>query len=183
MIEPGSIIVVTGIMASGKSTVAQGIAERVEPSVHLRGDLFRRMIVRGQAPVDQAHWDEAERQLHLRYKIATQAARMYAEAGFIVVYQDVILGDDVQRVLDLLEPGGQPVYLVVLAPAASVAAQRDRDRPKTGYGDWTADALDAALRNETPPLGLWIDSSDQSPHETVDTILERITEARIGERS
>ena len=36
-------------MAAGKSTIAQALAERLPKSVHLRGDLFRRMIVNGQA--------------------------------------------------------------------------------------------------------------------------------------
>jgi adenylylsulfate kinase-like enzyme len=46
------IIVITGIMAAGQSTVAQQLAERFRRSVHLRGDLFRRMIVNGQAVMD-----------------------------------------------------------------------------------------------------------------------------------
>ncbi|MHB1505506.1 MAG: zeta toxin family protein [Sulfobacillus sp.] len=44
-------IVLTGVMAAGKSTVAALLAERFGRSVHLRGDLFRRMIVNGRAPV------------------------------------------------------------------------------------------------------------------------------------
>lgn len=38
------VIVITGIMAAGKSTVAQIIAERLPRSAHVRGDVFRRMI-------------------------------------------------------------------------------------------------------------------------------------------
>lgn len=38
----------TGIMAAGKSSVAQALAGRFPQSVHLRGDIFRRMIVCGQ---------------------------------------------------------------------------------------------------------------------------------------
>ena len=44
------IFLITGLMASGKSTVAQVLAERLPRSVHLRGDAFRRMIVNGQSP-------------------------------------------------------------------------------------------------------------------------------------
>lgn len=40
-----AMILITGIMASGKSTVAQLLAERLDRSVHLRGDMFRKMIV------------------------------------------------------------------------------------------------------------------------------------------
>ena len=43
------LILITGIMAAGKSTVAQHLAERLPNSVHLRGDVFRRMMVNGRA--------------------------------------------------------------------------------------------------------------------------------------
>ena len=33
------------------------------------------------------------------------------------------------------------------------------------------ETLDAGLRNDTPRIGLWLDSSDQTPDETVDEIL------------
>ena len=39
---------ITGVMASGKSTTAQALAQALPRCVHLRGDLFRRMIVTGR---------------------------------------------------------------------------------------------------------------------------------------
>jgi hypothetical protein len=68
---------------------------------------------------------------------------------------------------------------VVLAPRADVLARRDRARDKTGYGVWTADSLDHALRHETPRLGLWLDTSDQTPDETVAAIRAYLTSARL----
>jgi dephospho-CoA kinase len=44
-LPPHGIVLITGIQADGKSTVAQMLAERLPRSVHLRGDLFRRAIV------------------------------------------------------------------------------------------------------------------------------------------
>lgn len=38
------ICLTTGVMAAGKSTVAQRVAEALPKAVHLRGDIFRRMI-------------------------------------------------------------------------------------------------------------------------------------------
>jgi len=40
------IIVITGVVAAGKSTVAKLLAESLDESVHLRGDIFRRMTRR-----------------------------------------------------------------------------------------------------------------------------------------
>lgn len=53
-------------MASGKSTVAQAAAERLPRSVHVRGDVFRRMIVSGRVEMTPDAPAEALRQLELR---------------------------------------------------------------------------------------------------------------------
>jgi predicted kinase len=50
-----TVIVVTGIQAADKSTIAQALAERLARSVHLRGDVFRRMIVSGRADMGPAN--------------------------------------------------------------------------------------------------------------------------------
>jgi adenylate kinase family enzyme len=47
--ETDGVIVISGIMAAGKSTVSQLLAERFQYGVHLRGDVFRRMTVSAQA--------------------------------------------------------------------------------------------------------------------------------------
>jgi len=33
--------------------------------------------------------------------------------------------------------------------------------------------LDLALRRETPPIGMWLDNSDQEPDATVNEIIKR----------
>jgi chloramphenicol 3-O-phosphotransferase len=180
MIQPGDIVVITGIMAAGKSTVAQALAERLPRSVHLRGDIFRRFIVNGQAAVTPGNWTEAEQQLHMRYRIACNAAIAYAEAGFAVVYQDVILGTEVSRVLDLLRFSPGRIFLVVLAPAPEAAARRDRLRPKTGYTDWNPRELDHAMRTGTPRIGFWLDSSSLTVEETVGAVLANLPSAEVA---
>src|ERR1700691_5532895 len=45
LLHERAVLVVTGIQAAGKSTVAQLLAQQLPRSVHLRGDTFRRMIV------------------------------------------------------------------------------------------------------------------------------------------
>ncbi|MEO8394773.1 MAG: adenylyl-sulfate kinase [Chloroflexota bacterium] len=73
-LSTSSILLITGIMASGKSTVAQAVAERLPKSVHLRGDLFRRMIINGCAEIKPDLMDEAMAQLRLRYQLAATSA-------------------------------------------------------------------------------------------------------------
>lgn len=54
-------------MASGKSTIAQRIAESVPRSVPLRGDMFRKMIVNGRIKIESPPSKAASNQLQLRY--------------------------------------------------------------------------------------------------------------------
>jgi predicted kinase len=178
MTNEAGIILITGIMAAGKSTVAQALAERLPKSVHLRGDVFRRMIVNGRAGLGAEFTDEDYAQLRLRYALAANAAEGYVAAGFTVVYQDVILGTDLQTVVNRLK-AKQPLSVVVLCPTPDVVAERESERHKDGYGSWTPAALDAILRNDTPRLGLWLDSSALSVAETVDAILARLAEAAV----
>lgn len=180
--ERPAVILITGIMAAGKSTVAQALAERLPRSVHVRGDLFRRMIVSGRAEMNFELSDEARQQLQLRYRIAASVAAMYLDHGFNVVYQDIIIGPDLAEVVRWYAQ--YPLYVVVLCPSASIAAERDAARSKTGYHhDAMADDFDRVLRTQTPRLGLWLDTSQLTPQETVEEILARLEEAEISRQS
>lgn len=176
--DPTGVVVVTGIMAAGKSTVAQALAERLPKSAHVRGDVYRRMIVSGGAEFEPGAGGEAEAQLRLRYGLSASTADAYAAAGFTAVVQDVILGPWLRTYVDLLRT--RPVYVVVLAPRPEAVAAREAGRGKTGYGAWTVQDLDTGLRETTPRLGLWLDSSELSVGETVDAILARLEDARIA---
>jgi predicted kinase len=175
------VILLTGVMAAGKSTVAQQLAERLPMSVHLRGDVFRRMIVNGRAEPEKGFSERAFEQLRLRYHLAALASDLYCAAGFTVVYQDIIIGPILREVVEDLQPlrTRQPLHVVVLCPTPGVIAAREAAREKTGYTTWTPDELDHELHTNTPRLGLWLDTSALSVEETVETILARMDDALI----
>lgn len=178
MNEQPRIILITGNMASGKSTVAQAMAERLPKSVHVRGDAFRRMIVNGRAEMTFELSAEATRQLHLRYRIAATVAKYYLEEGFTVVYQDIIIGPDLLEVLRAYR--SVSLAVVVLCPRAEVLAMRDATWAKTGYeNEAMIHAFDRVLKAETPRLGYWLDTSDLTVPETVDLILANLSQAVI----
>ncbi len=164
----GQIILITGVMAAGKSSVAQAVAKHLHPSIHLRGDVFRRMIVNGGVDMSGTPNTQALAQLLLRYKAAAAAAKVYAQAGFNVIYQDVIIGPLLEDVADLY--AGERLSIFVLCPNAAVVAEREALRSKKGYSLVTVQALQAAMAT-TPDIGLWIDSSEQSVEETAEAVL------------
>ncbi|MDU0288069.1 AAA family ATPase [Saccharothrix longispora] len=172
-----AVLVITGIMAAGKSTVAQLVAERLPRAVHVRGDVFRRMIVSGRADPTPGNAAEAEAQLRLRYRLATSTADEYAAAGFTAVVQDVVLGGHLRTFVDSVRT--RPRHVVVLAPSPEAVAAREAARPKSGYGAWTVADLDRGLREGTPRIGWWLDTTDLTPGQTADAILADLERSRV----
>lgn len=166
------VIIVTGVMASGKSTVAHRLAEQFEKAVHLRGDIFRKMIVTGQEYFLPNPSEEALRQLRLRYQISASVADMYVKEGFSVVLQDVVVGPMLKEFVEMIK--SKTVFLVVLSPGEKTIADRETAREKTGYGVWTVTELNYILQNDTPKIGMWLDNSALTPEETVEEILTKI---------
>ena len=79
---------------------------------------------------------------------------------------------------------GVPVHLVVLRPdVATVRARDDARRAATGKvayrGDFTPELNDEHLA-ATPRIGLWLDTTTQSPEQTVAEIRRRAAEAVVG---
>jgi hypothetical protein len=175
---------VTGAQASGKSTVADLLARRFERGVHVRGGQFYRWAVRGWVHVGQPGGDDDEgrRLLGLRYRLSSLAADEYAAAGFTTVVQDNIYGPDVEAWLDRI--AARPRHLVVLRPSVALVEQRYEERRrshgKVAYrGGFTPAENDAHLAATRRDLGLWLDTSEQTPEETVDEIRARREEAVV----
>ncbi len=175
--EPAVGFVLTGVMAAGKSTVAELLAQRFPRSVHLQGDAFRTMIVNGRDPIEEPLGDEAFRQLDLRQRIAANTANEYWRDDFTVILQDIYAGSALSNVIGRLEIS--PLYVVVLNPRPDVVAQRARDRERVDYGAWDVEQLCEDFVNETSRVGLWLDTSAQTPDETVEEILRARHDARV----
>lgn len=166
---------VTGAQAAGKSTVADLLARSFASGVHVRGGAFARWAVRGWTPFDGADPAAVRACLDLRYGLSAQAARAYAAAGFTCVVQDNVYGPDVP---DWLRAVGGPVHLVVLRPSVAALVERDAARfaatGKVAYGPaFTPADNDAHLGRTDARLGLWLDTTDQTPAQTVAAVLAR----------
>ncbi|MGO1051768.1 GNAT family N-acetyltransferase [Crossiella sp. CA198] len=177
---PPRLIVLTGISAAGKTTVGRLLAESFERGAFVEGDQVREMVRTGRIDMTPEPGQQALDQLHLRYRQAAALADSFVAAGFTAVVEDVIIGDGLR---DFLAAVRSPlVHLVVLAPETGAVDARERARAKTGYGgEWTVDVLDGMFRADTPRLGLWLDSSGQTPAETVREILDRLPESLLSD--
>lgn len=173
LVDEHVTVLITGVPASGKSTVSAALARRFERGAHVRGDAFRRMVVSGREEMTANPSDEAWRQLRLRYRLGASTADAYFSAGFSVVVQDVVVGEVLGEYVANIR--SRPLIVVVLAPSVEAIAGREVGRDKVAYRpemDGIA-AMDRSLREDTPRLGLWLDTSDLTVDQTVDAIVVR----------
>ncbi|MQA98241.1 MAG: phosphotransferase [Streptosporangiales bacterium] len=166
-------------MAAGKSTVARLLAGGLPRAAYVPGDVFRRMLVSGREEMLPDASAGARAQLELRHRLSALVADEYAGDGWTAVVQDIVLGEDLRRYARRVRT--RPLYVVALAPSPAAVGIREAERRKTGYGAWSIEALDRALREETPRIGLWLDTSAQSPAETVAAILTGLPAARVDD--
>ena len=182
LLEPTAVLI-TGVQSSGKTTVGRLLAERLVPGAFIEGDDLWTMVVSGREDMADPPSDAAVEQLELRYRHGAMLSQSFVEAGIHAVHVDNVYGPSVTEQLDRVTCRRA---LVVLRPSVEAVAERERRRGTGAYDAWLGDGslLDAVRRfdgwlAETPPVGLWVDSTDQSAEQTVDWILDHWNEALV----
>jgi chloramphenicol 3-O-phosphotransferase len=175
------VVMITGMQAAGKTTVGRLLAARLDPpAAAFDGDVFYNMVVAGNVDMTADAPPEALRQVGLRYDAAALVARHYVESGFNFVYTDIVLGESVTSWMEAVKSvNGAQRHLVVLDPSVEAIVERERARGSNAYRGWQQPGMSLAaavtsLRRalqDTPRRGLWIDTSAQTPEQTVDAIL------------
>jgi len=167
--EP-TLFVVSGSQGAGKSTVAQLLARRFDPGAWVSADLLHKMIVSGgRWPEGAAMSGTAERQLWLRLRHACLLGQSFVANGITAVLDDIVIGSRLDELLDHL--ADERFVFVMLTPRLDVIRERERGRGTALWQQW--EWLDHEIRTKTPRIGLWLDTSDQTPDQTVDEIVAR----------
>ena len=165
-----TLFVISGTQGAGKSTVAHLLAQRFERGAWISADALHKMIVSGgRWPEGAAMSADAERQLRLRLTNACLLGRSFVAAGITAVVDDIVIGSRLDDLLD--ELAGERFAFVMLTPRLDVVRERERGRGTALWEQW--EWLDDEIRTRTRRLGLWLDTSDQTPEQTVDEILAR----------
>lgn len=171
-----AIFFISGTQGAGKTTVSSILARRFRRGVHVSADTLQKMIVSGgewpQARAskrDTSDFEgEAGRQLRLRLHNTALLARSFFDAGFTVVLDDIVVGDRLGHLLAELDD--VDFLFVLLTPSLAAVREREHERGTELWREW--EWLSEAVRS-TPKVGLWLDSTGQTPEETVDEIMRR----------
>jgi hypothetical protein len=171
------IFLITGAQAAGKSTVGRLLSERFDRGAFVEGDLMWKLIVSGAEDMGgEQPSAEAERQYLLRLRHGAMLADSLYENGFTAVHSDIVMGESMHPYIGMVR--NRPLYVVMLYPSVQSVVAREGARDKMAYRD-LGSTLEDAVRtfygwiDATPRIGLWLDSSDQTPDETVDEIMAR----------
>ena len=176
------IFIISGVPGAGKSSVANALMGRFDYGIHIPVDDLREFVVAGIAHPVPEWTPETGRQFELARVAAAQVAALYNQAGFAVAIDDVISPSDARAAFDdALD--GRALHKVLLHPNLDTALERSASRTSKPFDPTVLDATIRALHASTVAeqygaMG-WqvIDSSALTLEQTVDQILEGITQA------
>lgn len=129
----GRLLIVTGPPGAGKTTVADRVADRFEPSVVVRGDAFFGFLERGA----RLPWmPGSDRQNEIVTRAAASAAAQYVRGGYWTVYDGIVGPWFLQAFLS--ETGLDQVEYAVLLPSVERCVERVSNRQEHGFTDANA---------------------------------------------
>jgi chloramphenicol 3-O-phosphotransferase len=167
------IFLVTGAPAAGKSTIARAIAAKAPKSIHIQVDLLREMVVSGVELPDRPWSDETTRQFRLARSSAIHMARLYADAGFTVIIDDVCVPEHFADDYACLA-NGNPIYKVLLYPSQDATLDRLTKRGER-FIEELSNAMPwlySCMENVSKSDWIVLDSTNWTIDETINQLLE-----------
>jgi hypothetical protein len=103
-------------------------------------------------------------------------ASQQSQTATSAIVDDIVSGQRLDHVIEDL--AGVPFGFVMLLPDFEHVKARWRSMGSPFVDAW--DWVDDEIRNATPRVGLWIDTTRLTAEETVDVILDRLDETTVS---
>ena len=162
------VIIITGTPGSGKSSVAEALAKRLDRAAHIPVDFFRKMIKGGYR--SPHHWDdEVDSQYKIARRAAGETATRFAIGGFIPILDDVVAPGWEEEWRFSLD--GFKVDIVQLRPPLEVALERNQTRSVWTVDEKVLSDLHAMLGQPYTENWTTIDNSTGTVDDAVNQII------------
>lgn len=157
------IIFISGSINSGKSTVAAGLAARLEKSALVEIDRLREFVA----------WMKIEEAVPISLENAVSVIRNFSKKGLNVVVPYPLSERNYVYVMAGLRDLGENVLVFTLSPKIEKALSDTNERM---LDEWERERIrhhyDIGI--PFPSFGVVVDNTNQTPEETVDEIFGRI---------
>lgn len=176
--EKGTILIITGPAASGKTSVARQIAEQCAgPSVHLHGDDFFHALKFGRL----RGWEKGSTPQHeVVFEAIGSAASAFANGGYSVVLDSLIRPRYLEILTDVIKSNNMELHYVVLRPSMSETRSRSRQRDEAKrHRDEILEELHGAFLNLGGLESHVIDNTTLDVDQTVEEIRSRMEQGEL----
>ena len=171
------IIVISGPISAGKSSVAAALCERFDRMLLVEVNELRQMVRAGfRHATAQDH--QAQEQLELGCRNAASIALQSAAARYSTVIVDLVTTEMVTWYCDALAATPVRVELITLLPDLEITLNRDANRGKDAMGYRVSEThalLSAELEDREIPGAVLDTTSHLNAHESADAIQDLIS--------
>ena len=126
------IFVISGPPAAGKSTIATELAKRFDKSIAIRVDDIRESVIGGLALPFPLWTEETARQYEIAETATAAAARVYVEAGFVVILDHCRNPENIEKWIDR-DLSDVPLYKVAVIPSLETTLARNKARTTKAF--------------------------------------------------
>jgi len=157
------IILLSGSINAGKTTVSKQIVRLLPRTAHVEADSLREFIA----------WMTLAEAIPLNLQNAAAVTRNFVAYGLNVVLSYPLPQEDYDYLVRELEPLGVPIHCFTLNPDLAVVLTNRGTRELT---EWEINRIpyhyETGINN--PPFGVVIDNTRQTPDETARRIISRV---------
>ena len=159
------ILLLSGSINAGKTTVSKQIVRLLPRTAHVEVDDLREFI----------RWMPLDEAIPLNLQNAVAVTRDFVAYGLNVVISWPLPRDSYDYLMHELTPLGVPIYCFTLNPDLTAALT---DRGTRELTEWELRRIPYHYETgiNSPPFGVVIDNTRQTPDETARTILEHVKE-------
>lgn len=166
------IVILTGPPGAGKSTINKILAKKFEKSAIISSDEIRDMIKNGREnPGSGKEW---KKQINLSKKMTIHLIKNFYKSGFTILSDEIISNKKIFKEFYSSLKNFKPKFFLLL-PSKEVVAKRDLERGENALKERTMYLYDKFLKiSKKEKKFIVIDSSNQTPGETANKILEKL---------